>query len=119
MNVTNRNGDLPNPTKREFEELILAHANREELIAIPDRHAGVMELPDGRILRFRHTIWTETPTQPPLHEWSVELVTLKQKTPRSLRKIHTWNAWLYLYEDHQSSHYKRDPSHTWSYKVWR
>ena len=119
MDVTNRRGDLPNLKKKEFEELLLAHANRDELMAIPHRHCGIVDLPDGRVLAFHHNIWPETPHDPLLHEWSAELVTLKQKTPRSLRKVHIWKAWMYLYEDHQSDHYKRDPSRTWSYSIWR
>jgi hypothetical protein len=119
IGIENRPGDLKNATRKEFATLFLSHANREALLAIPEREALVIELDDGRILEFQHNHYPPTGRLPDLHEWVVELTTLKQKTPRCLRKWHTRSAWLYLAPYDEETGYKTDPSGMWSYRVWK
>jgi hypothetical protein len=119
ISIHNRRGDIKNITRKEFATLMLSHANREELLAIPEREALVIELDDGRILEFQHNYYPPTGRLPHLHEWVVELTTLRQKTPRSLRKWDTHSAWLYFAPYDEERGYTTDPSGMWSYKVWK
>ena len=118
MNITNRRGDLPNPTKQEFADLMLKYA--EECLSLENRGEElVVELPDGRILTYEYHYFPPTSSGlPELREWSVQLYTLKQRTPRCLRKKHYRKAWLYLAPYTEESGYKTDPTGKWSYKVW-
>ena len=108
-----RPSTLPNLTKTEFATLFLQYAGLAEELT-PDQTL-VVDLPDGRLLTFNTNTLGGTP---PLREWSVHLYTLNQKTPRSLRKLHVREAWLYL-APYKGEGYKVDPSGKWSYSVWR
>lgn len=119
MEVANRPGNLKNLTRDEFVDLMLAFADREMLLAIPEREALVIELDDGRILEFQHNFYPSTSLLPPLHEWVVELTTLNQKTARCLRKFHRRAAWLYLAPYVEEKRYSTDASGTWAYRVFR
>lgn len=116
MNVSNRRGDLPNLTKKEFATLFLQYA--DQVLDMKDREERLFELPDGRLLRFWHDIFPETERHPELREWAVHLYTLNQKTPRSLVKLKYRDAWLYL-APYRGEGYKTDPTGKWRYSVWR
>jgi len=118
MNISNRRGDLPNLTKQEFADLMLKYA--DEALVLKERDDLVLELPDGRILNYEYHYYPPTSSGlPELREWSVHLYTLKQRTPKCLRKYHRRLAWLYLAPYNEESGYKTDPTGKWSYKVWQ
>lgn len=115
IGIENRRGDLRNLTKTETADLMLRYADLA--LGLKDHEDLVVELPDGRLLIYYHIWWPATDTQPELREWSVDVYTLKQKTPRCLRKWYCRKAWLYL-APYKSEGYKTDPTKTWSYRVW-
>jgi hypothetical protein len=116
IGIENRRGDLPNLTKKETADLILTYA--DIALGLKDKENLVVELPDGRLLIYYHLWWEATADQRELREWDVEVITLKQKTPRSLRKWYTRRAWLYL-APYEEAGYKTDPTGTWRYRVWQ
>jgi hypothetical protein len=110
-------GSLPNLTKQEFATLLLSHM--PEVADLADHTSKEFRTPDGRVLRFWHTVFPKTERDEELREWHVQLYTLDQKTPRSLRKYRIREAWVYLAPYDEGSQYKTDPSGKWRYSVWR
>ena len=117
MDCSLRRGDLKNLTRKEFATLLLEYAD-EALALTEDGQNLIVSLPDGRVLIYYHHIFPATERLPELREWLVRLYTLKQKTPRSLRKWYSREAWLYLAPYTEESGYKTDPTGKWSYRVW-
>jgi hypothetical protein len=116
MYLPHRPGNLPNLTKTEFADLLLRYT--DQALAMTGE-GDVLEFDvDGRILHFYHTIFPASNGKPELREWSVQLWTLNQRTPRCCAKIHQRNAWLYLAPFHGEG-YKPDPTGKWWYSVWR
>jgi hypothetical protein len=117
MNISNRRGDLPNLTKKQFAELVLSNMPHVENM-VHDAE-WVSELPDGRILVFHHIIFPACHGDPELREWCAELYTLDQRTPRCLRRWKIRKAWVYYapYDERRGT-YKTDPSGRWSYRVF-
>lgn len=116
MNCSNRRGDLPNLTKKEFADLLLQYA--DQVLDMKDHEAREFELPDGRLLRFWYIIFPASQGMPELREWAVHCYTLKQKTPRCLRRFYERKAWLYLAPYNEEHGYKTDPTGKWNYRVW-
>lgn len=107
-------GDLPNLPKQEFADLLFQYMDEAE--KLPDGHTLIVELDDGRRLRFKHHLLGAIGTEhPELHEWAVELTTLNQATPRCLRKWRERKAWVY-YHPYQGEGYKVRGK--WSYSVY-
>jgi hypothetical protein len=115
MTLETTRGDLPNLTKTEFADLLLAHM---PLVAdLTDRTSREFRLPDGRVLRFWCIIFPATDRDTELQEWAVHLFTLDQRTPRCLRRYKERQAWVYR-APYDGEGYKTDPSGVWRYKVW-
>jgi hypothetical protein len=110
MNISNRRGDLPNLTRKEFADLFLKYA--DQAMGMKDRESLVVEFPDGRILTFRHLLFGKK------SEWSVSLFTLKQRTAKCIRRWYERQAWLYLAPYNEEHGYTTDPTKKWSYRVW-
>lgn len=120
MNVTNRPGDLKNLTKKETADLILEYADMA-LELTEDGQRLAIEFDDGRILTYCLAVFpaaTRPFGLPTLREWSVQLYTLKQRTPRCLRRWYNRHAWLYL-APYWGEGYKTDSTGRWRYNVWR
>lgn len=119
MDISNRRGDLPNLTKKEFADLFLQYA--DQVLDMKNGESRCFETPDGRLLRFYHIIFPATQRDRELREWAVHLYTLDQRTARCLRKLKIRDAWLYLapYDEEPGTAYKTDPTGKWSYRVWR
>lgn len=119
MSITNRRGDLKNLTKQEFVDVFLTYAD-EMFEMNPENRRFMVELEDGRVLTAQYILFPANRVYPELREWMIELYTLKQKTPRSLKRFHIRKAWMYLapYDEDISGKYKTDPTGKWSYHVW-
>ena len=115
ISIHNRRGDLPKPTKAEFASLLLQYADRASRLA--DNEQLVVELPDGRLLLSHHSLYPGTETDREIRQFDVEIITLKQRTPRCLRKWSCRKAWLYPYP-YEEQGYTTDPTRRWRYKVW-
>jgi hypothetical protein len=108
-------GDLPNMPKHEFADLLFQYMDEAE--KLEENEHLVVEFEDGRRLTFWYVCFhkDEVIGIPELREWSVQLYTLDQRTPRCLRKWKERKAWVYL-APYRGEGYKVRGK--WAYKVW-
>lgn len=111
MSCRDRNGDLPVLSKTESAEVMFRYIDQAR--DLQDGETLVVELADGRLLRYFHTV---VGGDPELREWAVHLYTLRQRTPKCLVRFHERQAWFYL-APFQGEGYKTRGD--WVYSVWR
>lgn len=108
---------LPRKMKKaEVEELMLRYIDRAR--DLKEGENLVVEFPDGRVLRFFHTVFPECSQGPELREWAGHLFVLRQcpTNPKRRPTFYEHQAWFYL-APFKGEGYKKKGD--WVYSVWR
>lgn len=101
--------------KAEVEELMLRYIDRARDLA--DGENLVVEFPDGRVLRFYHTV-LPAGREPELREWAGHLFVLRQCPTNPKRKtFYEHQSWFYLAGSVRDQCYKKKDD--WFYHIWR